>query len=115
MAAVPAPHSWSVRSIGLSEPVRSWNPPDSTFRFAGPPGRFDTLSDLEGVRIATSYPDLVRESAEHDSPETDAAFAEAVDFAWPDVPVRVVAARDDRVFPSMLSIGDGLTLARRVK
>jgi pimeloyl-ACP methyl ester carboxylesterase len=44
-------------------------------------------------------PDLVRESAEHDSPESDAAFAEAVDFAWPDAPVRVVAARDDRVFP----------------
>ncbi|MEN0128401.1 MAG: alpha/beta hydrolase [Brevundimonas sp.] len=43
--------------------------------------------------------DLVRESAAHDGPETDAAFAEAVDFAWPDAPVRVVAARDDRVFP----------------
>ena len=31
----------------------------STFRFAGPPGRFGALEDLEGVRVATSYPGLV--------------------------------------------------------
>jgi ATP phosphoribosyltransferase len=34
---------------------------DSTFRFAGPAGRFDSLSDLEGIRVATSYPGLVRD------------------------------------------------------
>jgi ATP phosphoribosyltransferase len=32
---------------------------DSTFRFAGPPGRFNDLDDLEGVRVATAYPGLV--------------------------------------------------------
>jgi ATP phosphoribosyltransferase len=32
---------------------------DSTFRFAGTPGRFETLQDLDGVRLATSYPGLV--------------------------------------------------------
>jgi ATP phosphoribosyltransferase len=31
----------------------------STFRFAATPGRFSDLTDLEGVRIATSYPGLV--------------------------------------------------------
>jgi ATP phosphoribosyltransferase len=31
----------------------------STFRFAGRPGAFSELSDLEGVRVATSYPGLV--------------------------------------------------------
>jgi ATP phosphoribosyltransferase len=31
----------------------------STFRFAAPPGRFAELTDLEGCRIATSYPGLV--------------------------------------------------------
>jgi len=31
----------------------------STFRFAGPPGRFSALSDLEGLRVATAYPGLV--------------------------------------------------------
>ncbi|GAA1057175.1 ATP phosphoribosyltransferase [Agromyces luteolus] len=32
---------------------------DSTFRFAGPPGAYAGLADLEGVRVATSYPGLV--------------------------------------------------------
>ncbi|GAA4264748.1 ATP phosphoribosyltransferase [Frondihabitans peucedani] len=32
----------------------------STFRFAGPAGRFSDLRDLEGVRVATSYAGLVR-------------------------------------------------------
>jgi len=31
----------------------------STFRFAGPIGRFSKLSDLEGLRVATSYAALV--------------------------------------------------------
>ncbi len=33
----------------------------STFRFAGPTGKYHELSDLEGVRVATSYAGLVRE------------------------------------------------------
>lgn len=32
---------------------------DSTFRFAGTPGRFHDLADLAGLRVATSYPALV--------------------------------------------------------
>lgn len=31
----------------------------STFRFAGPPGRFQTVGDLAGVRVASAYPGLV--------------------------------------------------------
>lgn len=31
----------------------------STFRFAGPVGKFKQLSDLQGLRVATAYPDLV--------------------------------------------------------
>ncbi|EIC06266.1 MULTISPECIES: ATP phosphoribosyltransferase [unclassified Microbacterium] len=31
----------------------------STFRFAGPPGRFAHVTDLEGLRVATAYPGLV--------------------------------------------------------
>ena len=33
---------------------------DSTFRFAGPAGKFTDLADLEGLRVATSYPGLVK-------------------------------------------------------
>ncbi|MHB1171510.1 MAG: ATP phosphoribosyltransferase [Lacisediminihabitans sp.] len=32
---------------------------ESTFRFAGPAGRFDGVGALAGVRVATSYPGLV--------------------------------------------------------
>ncbi|MFB8385922.1 ATP phosphoribosyltransferase [Microbacterium sp. NPDC055910] len=31
----------------------------STFRFAGPPGRYSSVQDLEGARVATAYPGLV--------------------------------------------------------
>ena len=31
----------------------------STFRFAAPPGRFSSLDDLNGVRVASAYPGLV--------------------------------------------------------
>ncbi|MFD5214847.1 ATP phosphoribosyltransferase [Microbacterium sp. NPDC058345] len=31
----------------------------STFRFAGPPGRFSTIDELHGVRVASAYPGLV--------------------------------------------------------
>jgi ATP phosphoribosyltransferase len=39
----------------------------STFRFAGPAGRFQSAADLQGVRIASSYTTLVEDHlAEHD-------------------------------------------------
>lgn len=34
---------------------------DSTFRFAGPVGKFSQLSDLAGKRVATAYPHLVED------------------------------------------------------
>ena len=33
----------------------------STFRFAGPVGRFQNLQDLQGLRVATAYPNLVED------------------------------------------------------
>jgi ATP phosphoribosyltransferase len=39
--------------------IRSLDFGDSTFRFAGTPGRFHDVSDLDGLRLATSYPGLV--------------------------------------------------------
>ena len=33
----------------------------STFRFAGPVGRFQTLQELQGLRVATAYPNLVED------------------------------------------------------
>jgi ATP phosphoribosyltransferase len=34
---------------------------ESTFRFAGPVGAFKSLSELEGKRVATAYPNLVED------------------------------------------------------
>ena len=39
--------------------IASLNFGDSTFRFAAAPGRFSSLEDLAGIRVATSYPGLV--------------------------------------------------------
>jgi ATP phosphoribosyltransferase len=33
---------------------------ESAFEFAGPAGRFNSVADLEGVRVATAYPGLVK-------------------------------------------------------
>ena len=44
---------------GRAEEIESLGFADSTFRFAGPPGRFHELADLEGMRVASAYPGLV--------------------------------------------------------
>lgn len=50
---------------------------------------------------------LAEEAARHDRDEAPGTFEAACAFtAWPDVPIRVIAGRDDRVFP--------LDLQRRV-
>ena len=36
---------------------------ESTFRWAGPAGRFSSVHDLEGLRVATSYPWLIEDYA----------------------------------------------------
>lgn len=46
-------------SASTAHEIASLDFGDSTFRFAGPRGRFTDLGDLDGVRVATSYPGLV--------------------------------------------------------
>jgi ATP phosphoribosyltransferase len=46
-------------SRSAAQEIASLDFGDSTFRFAGPRGTFNTLADLSGVRVATSYPGLV--------------------------------------------------------
>jgi len=43
----------------------------STFRFAGPIGRFDSLAQLNGVRVATSYASLVGDFLELEGVRAD--------------------------------------------
>ncbi|TFD76630.1 ATP phosphoribosyltransferase [Cryobacterium fucosi] len=69
---------------------------DSTFRFAGPAGRFTELSDLSGLRVATSYPGLVEAFlAEHSVTVTlvtlDGAVESAVQLGVADAVADVVS------------------------
>ncbi|MDJ0377796.1 MULTISPECIES: ATP phosphoribosyltransferase [Cryobacterium] len=69
---------------------------DSTFRFAGPAGRFTELKDLDGLRVATSYPGLVeRFLATHsvtvDLVELDGAVESAVQLGVADAVADVVS------------------------
>jgi len=69
---------------------------DSTFRFAGPMGKFKTLSDLGGLRVATSYPGLVESFlATHDVSvtlvELDGAVESAVQLGVADAVADVVS------------------------
>lgn len=44
--------------------------------------------------------ELVAEAANHERPESIVSFREPADFgAWPDIPIHVLVARDDRCFP----------------
>jgi ATP phosphoribosyltransferase len=67
----------------------------STFRFAGPAGRFDDVDDLQGARIATSYAGIVRQHlAEHGIEATvnrlDGAVESSVQLGVADVIADVV-------------------------
>ncbi|HEU0206943.1 MAG TPA: ATP phosphoribosyltransferase [Pseudolysinimonas sp.] len=67
----------------------------STFRFAGPIGRFDSLVQLDGVRVATSYAALVidfleREGVTADVVHLDGAVESAVRLGVADAVADVV-------------------------
>jgi ATP phosphoribosyltransferase len=69
---------------------------ESTFRFAGPAGRFSTLADLHGVRVATSYPGLVgsyleREGVAAELVPLDGAVESAVRLGVADAVADVVS------------------------
>lgn len=68
----------------------------STFRFAGPPGRFRELTDLDGVRVATAYAGLVSAFLEErgisvDVVTLDGAVESAVDLGVADAVADVVS------------------------
>ncbi|WP_208856920.1 ATP phosphoribosyltransferase [Rathayibacter oskolensis] len=68
---------------------------DSTFRFAGPAGRYTALEQIDGLRVATSYPGLVgRFLREHGVDVTlirlDGAVESAIQLGVADVIADVV-------------------------
>ena len=69
-------------------------------------GGYSTEFDLETYFLHDVAPELAAEGEPYQRNEDDRAFGDVCDFAWPAVPVDVVAGRDDRFFP--------LDLQRRV-
>ncbi len=68
----------------------------STFRFAGPSGKFKSLSDLSGLRVATAYPHLVedflkREKISVELVQLDGAVEVAVQLGVADAVADVVS------------------------
>ncbi|MEU6660078.1 alpha/beta fold hydrolase [Streptomyces sp. NPDC046821] len=62
-----------------------------------PDGEFDPVTYF----LHDLSQELIDESADHMQDESDAAFAEPFPLdVWPAVPTRVIAARDDRLFPA---------------
>jgi Lysophospholipase len=56
--------------------------------------------DLETYFLHDLPDDLKAQITQHGGQDTAASFASTCDFAgWPDVPIHVVAGRDDRFFP----------------
>lgn len=69
---------------------------DSNFRFAGPAGKFTKLSDLQGLRVATAYPQLVRdflakENVQVEIVQLDGAVESAVKLGVADAVADVVS------------------------
>src|ERR1700749_851014 len=63
-------------------------------------GGYRTAFDLD-TYFLHDVPPPAREGGRGQRAGTEAAFASPCDFpAWPDIPIRVVAGRDDRFFPA---------------
>lgn len=83
------------RSSALS--VSSLDFGESTFRFAGPKGKFKSVSDIAGKRIATAYPNLVEDFLKKDSisatiVQLDGAVEVAVQLGVADAVADVVSS-----------------------
>jgi pimeloyl-ACP methyl ester carboxylesterase len=63
-------------------------------------GGYSTDFDLATYFLHDVPPEIIEEGEAHQRPEADIVFGEPCRFeAWPDVPIHVIAGRDDRFFP----------------
>jgi pimeloyl-ACP methyl ester carboxylesterase len=61
---------------------------------------YSTTFDLVSYFLHDVPPEIIRQGEGHERPEADVVFDEPCRFeAWPDVPIHVIAGRDDRFFP----------------
>jgi pimeloyl-ACP methyl ester carboxylesterase len=62
-------------------------------------GGYSSEFDLDTYFLHDLPADLAEQLRAGGEPESSAAFDDICDFAWPDVPLDVIAGRDDRFFP----------------
>lgn len=63
-------------------------------------GDYSTDFDLATYFLHDVQPDIIEQGEAHERPEADIVFGEPCRFdAWPEVPIHVIAGRDDRFFP----------------
>lgn len=63
-------------------------------------GGYGTTVDLATYFLHDVPPEVIEQGEAHQRPEADVVFGERCDFErWPDVPIHVIAGRDDRFFP----------------
>lgn len=61
---------------------------------------YGTAFDLATYFLHDVPPEVIKEGESYQRPEADVAFRERCKFeGWPDVPIHVIAGRDDRFFP----------------
>jgi pimeloyl-ACP methyl ester carboxylesterase len=63
-------------------------------------GGYSTDFDLATYFLHDVQPEIIRQGELHQRPEAEVVFGEPCRFdVWPDVPIHVIAGRDDRFFP----------------
>jgi pimeloyl-ACP methyl ester carboxylesterase len=69
-------------------------------RAAAHQGGYSTDFDLTTYFLHDLPPEIIEQGEARERPEADIVFREPCRFeAWPDVPIHVIAGRDDRFFP----------------
>jgi pimeloyl-ACP methyl ester carboxylesterase len=63
-------------------------------------GGYSTNFDLATYFLHDVPPEIIKQGEAHQRPEADIVFGEPCRFeTWPDIPIHVIAGRDDRFFP----------------
>jgi pimeloyl-ACP methyl ester carboxylesterase len=69
-------------------------------RAAAHRGGYSTNVDLATYFVHDVPPEIIKQGEAHQRSEADIVFGEPCHFeAWPKIPIRVIAGRDDRFFP----------------
>jgi len=69
------------------------------YQAAAVAGGYSVEIDIDTYFLHDVPADVVASGADLQREESDAVFGSVCDFAWPDLPITVIAGADDRLFP----------------